>query len=184
MRNSEFPGAFPAGDTFSVERTYADYPASEGWTVRFVIVNADNRYEVQGFAFDGKHLVDADSIETASWAAGDYKWKVYAEDGSSPSVRHTVESGSINILPDLDAGPIDDRSHVKKTLDLIEREIEIRTSGSVESYSISGRQLAKTPMSDLLEMRSRYRAWYEQELQAERVARGLGTKRKVLTRFT
>jgi hypothetical protein len=48
---------------------------------------------------------------------------------------------------------------------------------------IAGRQLVQTPIPDLIKLRAVYRREYEGELATERIKAGLGSGRKILTRF-
>lgn len=99
--------------------------------------------------------------------------------------RHTVFSGKIEILPDLEAqgSSYDGRSHVKKVLDAIEAVLENRATKEIEESTIEGVQIKRIPHEQLIAMRSKYFAWHQQELAADRLARGMGTGRKILTRF-
>lgn len=179
------PDVVTVGDTLTFTRSYGDYKPQDGWTLSYALVNANNQITFTSTDNgDSTHLVDVEAITSDGWSAGTYQWVAYVENNTSPSERVTVDRGTVTVKPDYTDAAVDDRSHVKKTLDLIEAEIEARVSGSTESYSIAGRSLSKTPMPELLEMRSKYKAWYDAEVRAERVARGLGTKKRVLVRFS
>lgn len=180
---TRFPDVIRAGDTLKFTRSLSDYEPDDGWTLSYALTNADNTISFSATNSSNTHLVNVDSVTTNGWTAGTYQWVGYVESSDSPTERYTVESGTVEIKTDLSDAAFDGRSHVKKTLDLIEAEIEARVSGSTESYSIAGRSLSKTPMEQLIEMRSKYRAWYREEVAAERIARGLGTKRKIRVRF-
>lgn len=181
---TDIPSVIRAGDTLTFTKDAgSDYSPDQGYTLNYALSNADSLITFAATNVSNVHTVDVDSVTTNGWTAGTYRYQAYVESSDSPTRRFTVETGTVEVKTDLSDAAFDDRTHVKKTLDLIEAEIEARVSGSTESYSIAGRSLSKTPMEQLLAMRSKYQQWYAQEQQAERVARGLGTKRKILTRF-
>ena len=52
--------------------------------------------------------------------------------------------------------------------------IQNRATKDQESYSIQGRSLARTPIADLIALRSQYKAELVREERAERIKNGLG----------
>ena len=71
-----------------------------------------------------------------------------------------LESGQIKIKPDLatlDAGH-DGRDHLQRTRDAIEAVLEKRATLDQERYKINNRELVRTPISELLTLRDRYRS--------------------------
>jgi hypothetical protein len=92
----------------------------------------------------------------------------------------TVEAGEVRIAPDLSAqgAGVDSRDHVRKVLDAIEAVIENRASIDQQSYQINNRSLQRTPLNELLKLRSRYRAELAAK-NASRKRRGMGRTIKV-----
>lgn len=173
---TQFPESFYAGDTVKIRRTINNAPSSD-WLLSYSLANADGVITFDADASDGDtHLVVLPAIDTLAFVPG-----VYAYVGqvisltSSPTETYTVESGNVEILDRLSAAT-DIRTHVKRTLDLIEAEIERRVTGSVESYSIASRSLTRAPMSDLIAARDRYAQLHATE---ERKARRKSGKVKV-----
>lgn len=68
-------------------------------------------------------------------------------------------------------------------MDAIESVLEGRASSDVESYSIAGRSITKIPISELLTLRAKYKAEVEAQEAAENVSLGLGSGKKIVTRF-
>jgi hypothetical protein len=90
----------------------------------------------------------------------------------------------MEVEPDFSAtATLDTRSHARKVLAAIEAVIERRATKDQEEYTIDGRSLKRTPVAHLLVLRYRYKREVEQEEQADRLAKGRGTGRKVVTRF-
>lgn len=181
MTASAEPQLIVAGDTVNWTRTLADYPAPT-WVLTYTLINGTDKETVTAVASGTDHQVAVSASTTAGWSAGIYSWTASVVNGSE---RFTVDSGTIEVKPDLAAATnYDTRSHIKKTLDAIEAVIEQRASKDQESYTINGRSLSRTPLEDLLKMRDQYRTEYQREVDAEKIANGLGTGRRVLTRFT
>ena len=61
--------------------------------------------------------------------------------------------------------------------------IENRATMDQQEYAIGGRSLKRTPMADLLRLRSVYRTEVKNEIAAERLAAGLPAGGKVQVRF-
>jgi hypothetical protein len=165
--------------------TYIDIKASEGWALKFVAVGKLGVVSIAAAADDE----DADDFKfaatatvTAAYVAGDYLWQVVA---TKTPTRYTIAEGRVTIKDNI-AGRsalYDNRSHAKKVLDAIEAVIEGRASQDQMGYSIGGRTLSRTPLADLLKLRATYKTEYESELAAAGISAGLGSGRKVLTRF-
>lgn len=168
---------------------YTEIKASEGWTLTFTAVGADGIFSITASA-DSDDADDfkftASATTTAEYEAGSYQWQLTADYGTGEdAIRYTVAEGSVTLTDNI-AGRsalYDNRSHAKKVLDAIEAVLEGRASKDQESYSIAGRSLSRTPIPDLLRLRSIYKAEYDSELATARIKAGLGAKRKILTRF-
>lgn len=176
------PARIVAGDSVSWTRSVPDYPATDGWTLRYRLINADQKYDVAAAASGADYLVTVAAAVTAGWAAGDYSWQAYVDGVSSE--RHTVAEGSITIQPDLaaQAAGYDARTHAQKTLAAIEAWL-LNHDAAVASYQIAGRSMAYIPTPELLRLRDKLRAEVRAELAAERVARGLDAGNRLYTRF-
>lgn len=176
------PNEVRAGDTVKWKKYIADYVPADGWTLYYAINNSSALIEITTTDNgDGYHLVNEAPATTETWGSGVYKWQSYVSDGTD---RYTIETGTIEILPDLTDGATDTRSIVKRTLDAIEAVIENRASIDQQSYTIAGRSLSRMSVEELLTLRDKYKSEYLQELQAEKIERGLGTKNKIKVRFT
>lgn len=175
------PESVRVGDTLKFTKSLPDFdPAAD--TLNYSFVNASNIYTVTATDNgDGNFLINVLPATTAAWAAGSYRWA--AQVTTAGGEKHTVESGTINILPDLMSAAVDDRSHVKKVLDALEAVIENKATKDQLSYSIGGRSISLMSTSDILLFRDRYKAEYQAEQRAERIKRGLGHGGKIKVRF-
>jgi hypothetical protein len=164
---------------------YADIKASAGWTLKFTAVGRLGIVAITAAA-DPDNSDDfkftATAAVTAAYVAGDYKWQLTA---TKTTTRYTIAEGWVTLLDNIAVRTAlyDNRSHAKKVLDAIEAVIEGRASQDQMSYQIGGRSLSKTPIPDLIKLRSLYKDEYEGEVATARISAGLASKRKILTRF-
>ena len=169
-----------AGNTVVWLNSPVDFPASDGWTVTHSFVNSSSAFSTTSTASGDSHLTTIAAVTSASVAAGDYEWQSYATKGAE---RYPVGSGSITVNANFATGATDGRSHVKTVLDAIQAVIENSATNDQASVSINGRSITKYSLTELLELRSLYKAEYASKLKAERIAAGLGHCGKVRIRF-
>jgi hypothetical protein len=133
----------------------ADYPASDGWSLSYILVSPAAQIVIAAAADGSGHLVSVAPATTAAWAAGIYTWQ---ERASKAGAIHTSDSGSIEILPNFSAaaGGLDARTHAQKTLAAIESWLETGDI-TVADYTIGDRQLKRIPIRELLLLRDTYR---------------------------
>jgi len=164
---------------------YTDIKASDGWTLKFTAVGKLGIFVITAAA-DSDNADDfkftAAAATTAAYVAGDYKWQLVA---TKTTTRYTIAEGWITLTDNISgrSALYDNRSHAKKVLDAIEAVIEGRASKDQMGYQIAGRSLTMTPIPDLIKLRSIYKDEYDGEVATARVAAGLSSKRKILTRF-
>lgn len=175
------PESFRVGDTVKWTKSLADYLPGDGWVLKYTLNKTGSKITLTtSDNGDGTHLVSVSAATSAAYKHGVYKWQSYVEYSGE---RYTIASGTIEALPDLTAAGLDTRSHVKKVLDAIEAVLENRATLDQESYTIGNRSLKRMGIEELLKFRDTYKMQYNSELQAERLAMGLGSKNKVLVRF-
>ncbi len=161
--------------------------ASEGWTLKFSAVGKLGLFSITATA-DTEDVDDfiftVSAATTAAYIAGDYQWQLIA---TLTTTRYTIALGRVTCVDNIAArvALYDNRSHAKKVLDAIEAVLEGRASRAQGemAYSKAGKSLQLTPIPDLLKLRQVYKREYEGELALERMKAGLGSGRKILTRF-
>ncbi|MEN9317316.1 MAG: hypothetical protein RIS35_3709 [Pseudomonadota bacterium] len=131
----------------------------------------------------GEYVVEVASATTAGYTAGTYRWTAYVT-RSADSERVQVGEGTWTVTPNRATATTDPRSAAKIMLDKIESILAGRADADVASYSIAGRSLSKIPIPELIAWRDNYKREVVKEQQAERIAAGLGSGRKVAVRFT
>lgn len=173
-----------AGDTLQFVTEVPDYPASDGWTLKYRLVpqaSGPTPITITASADDDAYQVNVGSNVTANWTAGEYAWVACVETGSE---RHTVEQGTCTIKPNpLTATTLDGRSHARKALEAIKAVIENRATLDQQEYTIHGRQVKRLTVPELLKFRARYEAEVKAEEQAEKLAAGLPVGGKLQVRF-
>lgn len=172
------PEHITAGVTLDFAVTLTANPAPD-WSLE-ILLRGPQAIDLVGAADDTQHRFTVAASVTATWAAGDYWFSVRASQGTEVQL---IDEGQITIRPDLAqiAGAYDGRSHVEKVLTAIEAVIEGRATIDQQSYQINNRSLARTPIADLLLLRTKYR---DELRRANMAAKGqslLG--RKVNVRF-
>jgi hypothetical protein len=169
------PSLITAGVTFRVSLVLPVYPAP-AWSVSLVL-RGPGAIDLAAVGVLETHTFEALPAVTSAWVPGAYWYEVRATDGADVS---RVEEGQTNILADLSVAQagFDGRSHVQRVLDAIEAVIEGRASVDQESYSINNRSLSRTPISDLLKLRDRYRSELSAASEAK-AGRRLGRIHKV-----
>lgn len=154
------PIALVAGDAWRWKRCDLTDFASGTFTIAYKLrpVGAGGAIVTVDMTASGSDwLASKASAATATVAAGNYVWSLLAT-RVSDGERVTIDQGTIKVLPNLATDTSDRRSHVEKTLDVLELLIEGRAGKDVESYTIGDRQLSKMPIAELLKWRTQYRA--------------------------
>lgn len=129
------------------------------------------------------YRISVTAAATALWISpGMYWYSILLK--NAPHV-YQVESGTVEILRSLSAisATYDGRTHAKRTLDALEAVIEGRATHGELSYTIAGRQISKIPVPDLLTLRDKYKTMYNEELKAEKLAKGENIGGKIYVRF-
>ena len=158
-----FPDEITAGLTFSHLVTLTAYPAPD-WSLA-VYLRGPQAINLTATAEGSQHrfLVGADV--TATWQAGAYWYTMRATRGSDVV---EVETGELQVLPDLAAvtGAYDGRSQNEIALAAIDAVLAKRATLDQERYRINNRELYRTPIADLLKLRS----YYAEQVKREKAA--------------
>lgn len=175
-----FPAEIVAGVTLEIPVTLTAYPAS-AWTLTVALRGMHSHaIDLTATADGDTYVIGATAAETAEYHTGLYWYTMRVTDGTDVI---EVDSGESTVTADLATvtGSYDGRSHVQRVLDAIEAVIEGRATIDQQSYSIGNRTLARTPIGDLLSLRTKYRDELRREQAAAKGQSLLG--RRVLTRF-
>ena len=158
-----FPEKIGAGLTFDVLLTLTAYPAPD-WSVT-VYLRGPSAIDLQAVAEGSQHRIHADATTTASWAAGEY-WYTMRATRAGEVVE--IETGQVTVVPDMaSAGAnYDGRSQAQIALDAINAVLAKRATLDQERYRINNRELYRTPIADLIKLRT----FYVEQVKREKAA--------------
>jgi hypothetical protein len=168
------PESIIAGDTLKFDITLADYPAGDGWTLSYNLVNKDGSYPFSSTANGNDHRVNVAIATTANWVAGFYTLTGYVSNGTE---RYQVfPPARVEILRDpslTDAA--DTRSIYQKILDLMEAAMLSGASRETAEVSAEGVTVRWKDGNDFLTRLN----WVKSQVNASN-----GKSKRILTRFS
>lgn len=158
-----FPKTVTAGLSFQATVNLSDYPAPE-WELRAFLRGKQN-IDLLAAADGVLHVFSADAATTAAWATGAYWYSLRATKGTQVV---EIAKGQIDVLPDLATvtGTYDGRTENQKALEAIDAVLAKRATLDQERYRINNRELYRTPIGDLMKLRSFYVAAVRREKNA------------------
>lgn len=182
------PSEIRAGDSYAWTVTSSDYPATDGWTLRVVIQNATIKLKVDAAASGSDYAVTLTSGNTDDLtAAGVYQISEAVEKGSGVTLqRHTLYSGTINVLKDIVTGTaaVDARTTARIMLDTINATITANLGKGHDAMSIAARSLNYRSWEEMLTARHRLTVEVKGEEAAQDAANGLASVLPIRTRFS
>jgi hypothetical protein len=177
------PESIVAGDSASWIESSGLYPAPT-WVLTYILrgpVKIPTITATQ-YGTTTQWQISLNTAATVDWTPGIYKYQAYATSGAD---RYTLWSGTIEVKEDLSeaADEFPSLSHVRKTLTKIESAIENYMGTPYHSITIAGRTHENVDMTDLVNLRARYKGYLDAEIKAERIAKGLDGGGRILLRF-
>lgn len=176
------PARITAGDTIAWTKTLSAYPANDGWSLTYTLINSAGRIVINATASGADHQVNVAAATSADYAAGVYLWQAHVQKSSD---RFTIASGTIVVAPNLAAASTyDTRTSARKALDAVNAAMESYGSKAyLQSFEIAGRKQQFHSPGDFLAFRSRLMAEVAREDNAARLAAGLAPKNQIHVRF-
>lgn len=131
----------------------SNYPATE-WTLT-AHLRGGVAIDLLAVADGTDHAFNAAAAVTAEYTPGRYQLTLRATNGTAVE---EVQNSAVDILPDLATvtSPYDGRTDNEKALEAIDAVLGKRASLDQERYRINNRELYRTPIADLLKLRSFY----------------------------
>jgi hypothetical protein len=169
------PQSIVAGDTLQFDRTFPNFPASDGWTLSYILslLGKTNITDVSGANITASGTtfnVNVPASLTGKWPPGKYSWIAYVTgSGSFAGQRFSVAQGQIEVKqnPASENAQIDTRSQAKINLDAINDVLAGRSTHDVQQYrvghGITGREITKMNVEELLKLRGFWAAIVRQE---------------------
>lgn len=168
------------GTTVKWTRTISDYPRPL-WTATYHFVAAD-KVTVSGTGSTSIHSFELTKAATQEMNVGEYQWQLTAEYNEE---RFHIDSGMLTVARDFanTSTGTDIRSHVKRTLDNLEKAIEGTSSTDVLNYTIGDRSIARIPKTELITLYNHYTALYAAEKRRLKAKRGRRTNFQIRAKF-
>ena len=177
------PKILSAGDAITWSFPAESFPAADGYTVKFVAVGVGAKIELTAAEQSGEWVFTADGVTTASYAAGSYKWAVYA---TKAGARETIEVGFLQVSADLDAlATLDTRTPWQIIIENLEAALKAMAAGEIKitQVQLSGRMVTFRSLSEIMEALSMARVERERERARDRLAKGLPGNTTIGIRF-
>lgn len=171
------PQSFRAGDLLVWTKSLPDYPANDGWSLAYTLINAAQKITINAVASGADFAVSVPAATTAPYAAGTYTWMARV---TKALESYTVATGTMVIQPNLATLSIyDGRSHAQTMLEAIEAAFEGRASSLQLETEINGRRIRSYSPSELIEWQSFFKAQVAKEANAASIARTGIDRRKI-----
>lgn len=172
------PPRFAIGAALVFTVTLPAYPAEDGWTLRYRLVQqagAGSAISFDTAASGSAHAANVSAATTGAWSAGTFSWFSWVESGSD--VRD-VDHGTIVLLPNVRSadGPLDLRSEAEIALANVQALLRGRATQDALRYTINGRSLERFSIDELVKLEAKLRRDVERERFA---ATGRNTSRMV-----
>lgn len=149
------------------------------FTLSYTFVSQLNTSEILEFAAivaDGSFVVEINPDNSAAFSSGAWSWEAIitrTSDGKTATVSRGVTQFS----------DTETASHAQKVLAALEATLEGKATDDNLRIEIGGRTLEKMSPGELLKWRDQYKAEISRQIQADRVASGLGSGRKIKARI-
>ena len=170
-----------AGDSLDFATTVAEYPATDGWALKYVLVPrfttpAQAAITLTATTYEtSRYRVQVTPATTADWEPGAYSWSSYVEQTGQ---RITLEQGAeLTVAPDPTtmAAGTDLRSDNVKALASAKAALVAYTAsnGAVEEYAINGRRMKFRAAGDIVALISHLQGEVLREKRAAASVAGL-----------
>lgn len=175
----DFPSSIGAGLSFKASAVLPDY-AAPTWALSAVI-RGPGVINLPATGSGTEFTFAVPAATTAGWVPGVYWASLRVTDGVDV---HEIAVRQLTVLPDLAAAGegYDGRSQNELALEAINAVLAKRATIDQQRYTINNRELWRTPMADLLKLRSFYTTAVRRE---RRRAAGITTfGRPIQVRFS
>lgn len=175
----DFPTNTSAGVNFTAKVVLPDYVAP-AWVVT-AILRGPGVINLTATGNNSEHAFAVQGADTADWVPGTYWVSIRAAKGGDVV---EVTQRQLEVKPDLSAvtTPYDGRTQNEIALDAINAVLAKRATIDQQRYTINNRELWRTPMADLLKLRSFYTTAVRRE--RKRAAGSSMFGRAINVRFT
>ena len=145
------PKRLNAGDSASWVASFADYPASQGWDLRYSLTNGSNVFSVATKALGDDYEVVIGSSLSSTFSPGQYSLIGYV---MKDDERYIVSTSDLEVMPDVTV-KADRRSQAERTLQAINDLLEGKADDDQQMIQYAGRTLSRYTFEQLEAIRSR-----------------------------
>jgi hypothetical protein len=176
------PRSFVAGATVCWSKSLADYPASDGWTLKYSFRGPDAAgLDVTATADGDDYLVNISATASAV-AAGTYWWQAYVTKGSE---KYFVGEGQTVVKATLTGTAVayDGRSDAELVLAALVALSKTKATLIQGEYTIAGRQMKFETQADLIQAINFWAGMVRNERRQKRMSEGGDFFQQVNVRF-
>lgn len=167
---SALPESFAAGTTVTYSKSFADYPASDGWSLTLYLAGATIASVVADADGDAFDLTIPAATTVHPFLPGLYRW---SERVSKAGEVREVGSGVVDIEPNLaEATDGSLQSFFEEAIPILQAHIRGRLTAGLQSYSIGGRAVSKIPIGEATKLLESFEASLRRLKNPGRVSRG------------
>lgn len=152
------PYTLAAGDSISFTKTLSDFPATDGWILKYELRGQQVPIEFVSTPSANSHVLFVDAAVTANWIPGDYQFAGYAELAGSPESRANFFLAALTITPDLETATGDTQltTHAQRMLTKLEAVLEGKANDDILDSEIEGTMIRRIPFDQLYKLRAKY----------------------------
>lgn len=149
------PKEITSGFQYTWTETLSDYPANDGWTLKYILLNSANKEEFEAAADGASHVITLTATDTEEFIAGVYTLYKYVEHTDGRKYQITSFTFEVHANP-IEASTLDTRTHARKMLEALEA-LEIgRASISQKGFSIAGRSIEYLLPEEIIKWKLHY----------------------------
>lgn len=173
-----------AGDTLDFTRSLSDFPATNGWSLKYELRGGGQAIEFTSTADGAAHHVKVEEDVTALWLPGDYVLTGYAIEAATGD-RHTIYLANCAVLVDQAAAPAeqDTSTHAQRMLQLTEARLEEMAQHVLNRSNVQETEFERVNRLELLKLRNHYKAEVANEQDRQRAQSGQKSRNKVTPLF-
>ena len=153
------PTEMTAGFNYSWTETINDYPADQGWKLKYLFLKSDSKFTITSQADGSKHLINITAAVSKDYKSGFYQVTKYMEN-SDASIKYKFSTLNITIKPD----PVsaseqgeETRSFARQMLNAIEALEQNRATKLQQSFTIAGRSIVYLTPDELIKWKLHYK---------------------------
>lgn len=146
---SALPDSFSAGTTVRYRKSFSDYPASSGWTLKLHLAGPGHVSKTA--VPDGNDfVVTLDAADTpAGFAAGLYKWVERVSNAGGEV--YQVDAGVVDVTSNLEEAPDGaEQEWLEPAIATLKVAIQNQMASGIVSYQIAGRGVTKETRAEAL----------------------------------